>query len=43
MKLDELKTMLRTWECSRSLVVATDICDFLVKNLNLKEGENGQE
>lgn len=43
MKLDELKAMLRTWECSRSLVVATDICNFLVKNLNLEEEKNGQE
>lgn len=37
MKLNELKAMVRAWQKTKSITVATDICDFLANNLNLEE------
>lgn len=35
MKMDELKEMLRAWEAHRGITEAYDICEFLLKNLDL--------
>ena len=38
MKLEQLKTMVKSWQKTRSVTIATDICEFLAKNLNLEGG-----
>lgn len=38
-KLETLKAMLRVWKRTHGLVDASDICAFLVENLDLGEQE----
>lgn len=37
MKLNELKALVRAWQKTKSVVIATDICEFLANNLELDE------
>lgn len=39
MRLEELKALVRAWKRTRSVRTATDICEFLVENIDLGEEE----
>lgn len=42
MKLDQLKAMLERWQKEKSVTMAYEVCEFLVKNLGM-EDEDGEE
>lgn len=37
MKIDKLRAMLRQWKEDKSIILAYDICEFLVENMSLEE------
>lgn len=39
-KLEQLKEMVARWEKEKSILLAYDICEFLSKNLEKRDGKN---
>lgn len=37
MKINKLRAMLRQWKKDKSIILAYEICEFLVENMSLEE------